>query len=119
LARLSQGYAPPGLTSYSCQTSGEYTTSTAPSLWRSRELELEHERMRVEARREVRRLQVKKPYTYKNSGEIESVEGTQMLDGVWTSPALSLLTQATEIVENEKFQVLRNFPVTSMMFLIY
>jgi len=101
LARLSQGYAPLGQTSYSGQISGNSTTSAAPSLWHSYELELEHARMRLKARREVRRPQVKNPYTYKNSREIESVEGTQMLDGNRTSPALLLLTQATEMAENE------------------
>jgi len=83
------------------QTSGDSTTSAAPSLWRTRELELEHERMRLEERRPVRRPQVKNRYTYKNTGKIESVEGTQMLDSNRSSPALSLLTQATEMVENE------------------
>ena len=102
MARLSQGYAPPSQVSYSGgQTSGDSTTSAAPSLWRTRELEFEHKRMRLEERRPIRRPQAKNRYTYKNTGEIKSVEGTQMLDGNRSSPALSLLTPATEMVENE------------------
>jgi len=59
----------------------------------------------------VREPCCKNTCTYKRSGEVRSVEGTQMLkplnlniDGTSdtnrTSPALSLLTQATKMIEN-------------------
>ena len=74
-------------------------------------MELEHERIQLDRQIEVKQPCRKNTIPYKRSGEVESVVGIQMLeplnlnidgtsDDNRTSPALSLLTQATEMVEN-------------------